>query len=385
MYEHPENFHFHKEVGMIPAMVQRHPDWETAILAFKHPALTRDKGEDYGVRVEYISSRPYRKKPTQVLQVILYILRHARTIDVLEFIHLERRKALFALAFKLRNPRGKVFLKLDSDTERIGHQLPLHSSRIVRDLVLWPKRSLLRRADIIGVETTRMRSLLCASWSHLKAKIHYLPSGVLPEMYPLCTGNVPLAKKNVILTVGRIGSEQKNNEALLRAFIALRRSDWSLRFVGPCTEAFKRTVDRAKEAHPELRDTVEIVGPIWDRHTLLQEYRDASIFCLTSTYGSFELVLVEAAAMQCSIVTYDVGVARDLVTNEEWGAVIPVGDETSLVRALASETQRWDAAPRDLSALRDHALTRFNWATVGEKLLSLINQSDANSTGRRSA
>lgn len=50
-------------------------------------------------------------------------------------------------------------------------------------------------------------------------------------------------KENLILTIGRIGTEQKNNELLLKALADIKLKDWSVQFVGPIEESFKSKID----------------------------------------------------------------------------------------------------------------------------------------------
>ena len=62
-------------------------------------------------------------------------------------------------------------------------------------------------------------------------------------------------------------------------------------------------------------------------------YASADAFLLTSNYEGYALTLVEAASAGCPIITTDVGIVGDLIT-EDFALIAPVGDTRHFVRAV---------------------------------------------------
>jgi glycosyltransferase involved in cell wall biosynthesis len=71
-----------------------------------------------------------------------------------------------------------------------------------------------------------------------------------------------------------------------------------------------------------------------DREKLDDLYSRADCFLLTSNSEGWGLVAVEAAAHALPIIMTDVGLAGEVIKNEESGLIIPVGDKDKLVAAM---------------------------------------------------
>lgn len=143
-------------------------------------------------------------------------------------------------------------------------------------------------------------------------------------------------KENIILSVGRIGSPEKDSKILMDAFSKVDKGklgSWKLVFVGPIEEDFKKEIEAYFKEHKELRERVIFKGPMYDRKALYDEYRKAKIFCLTSKFESVGIVLIEAGAMGDVIISTNVGIADEIINNNN-GVVINVGDVSALTSAI---------------------------------------------------
>ncbi|MDA9508820.1 hypothetical protein XI09_30110 [Bradyrhizobium sp. CCBAU 11386] len=72
------------------------------------------------------------------------------------------------------------------------------------------------------------------------------------------------------------------------------------------------------------------------RDNIPQIVREAAIVCLPTTYGEgIPKTLIEAAAGECPIITYDVPGCREIVTDGVNGLLVPAGDVGRLAQAIA--------------------------------------------------
>ncbi len=112
-----------------------------------------------------------------------------------------------------------------------------------------------------------------------------MPNGFSND-YKLKVEANPKRKKNVILTVGRIGTKQKNASHLLLAFteVASRMPDWSVKVVGTIEPEYHATIEKFFKLHPHLKERVIFTVPIYDKQELYKEYAEAKCFILTSTF-----------------------------------------------------------------------------------------------------
>ena len=128
-------------------------------------------------------------------------------------------------------------------------------------------------------------------------------------------------KEKILLTVGRIGTHQKNTELLLDVLAVLSLGDWKMYIVGPIEDDFQPKIDAFYQAHPEKRESVVFTGMISQREKFLL-YDRARVFVLTSRHEGFAFALVEAAYMKNYIVSTDVGGAED-VLDYTGGYIVP--------------------------------------------------------------
>ena len=139
-------------------------------------------------------------------------------------------------------------------------------------------------------------------------------------------------KENIILTVGRLGTDQKRNQDLMEAFakVSADLPDWSLRLVGNIREEFKPYMENYFATHPALKERVIFTGIIEDKIELANEFKRAKIFCLTSTYESAPNVAAEALFGGDFIITSAVDAASDMIDDNKCGRVFPVGNVDAL-------------------------------------------------------
>ena len=137
-------------------------------------------------------------------------------------------------------------------------------------------------------------------------------------------------KENLIITVGRIGTEQKNTEMLLNALQNLDLKDWKVCLIGPIEPEFHQTINKFYQQNPQKQSQVQCIGNINDKKQLWEWYNRAKVFVLTSNWESYGIVLTEAKRFSNYIISTPVGAATDIIEEERYGSIINQNDITNL-------------------------------------------------------
>ena len=190
-------------------------------------------------------------------------------------------------------------------------------------------RFVLERADTVRAVSNRLKE-------HLHSIFH-IPYSILYTL-PVYAQTAPpqkvIKRKTVpypftFLTVGRL-VPVKNIDLQIRAFARLVKEvpHIRLRIVGegPLADSLKSKVESLT-----LEKSIIFEGYQRD---LRRYYEEADAFLLTSDCEGWGRVVLEAAAYRLPIIMTDVGLAREVIKNEESGFIIPVGDERELMLAM---------------------------------------------------
>ena len=272
---------------------------------------------------------------------ILRLFVSAHKIDILYLLQITPDSMYKMLAYRLGGGRGKIYLKLD---------LGIYA-RNGKDLLKWANMSIFLKIvhflfkplpDVYTVETKRSYERLRNSYYGdliEKGKLFRLPNGFDTELLEEIgvTRRKVSEKEKVMITVGRIGTHQKNTELLLDVLANVDLRDWKFYLIGPIEESFKGNIERFYLEYPEKKDSVIFTGMISQKEKF--EYYDKSrVFVLTSRHEGFAFALVEAAYMKNYIVSTDVGGAEDVL--DYTGGVLfePEGEVVS--DRFVSEIQR---------------------------------------------
>jgi len=186
----------------------------------------------------------------------------------------------------------------------------------------------------------------------------------------------PGEKENVILTVGRIGTNQKNNEEMLEAFaLASKHLDgWTLRLVGPVEPEFNEYIHSFYDKYPDLKDRVIFAGSIVDKAELFSEYRRAKVFALSSRLEGFPNVYAEALYHGCMFVTSDLDAADDMTNYGELGEIYKKGDIRGLAGALirVCTDADSDALKAHIPKALEYADKYYDWHRIAKKLAYML-------------
>jgi len=265
---------------------------------------------------------------------------------------------------KLR-PDGKVYCGLDMNRYWMG--------RIIWDDPL--VRRFAAQCDVIATSCKSLRDALNRN-PKVGFPCRFFPNGFYNAAGIDVTADAKY-KKNAIITVGRIGTEQKNNQEMLIAFAKASPSipNWKLKLIGPVEQGFKPFISEYFKAHPYLKQRVFFPGAINDKNELYKEYARVKIFALTSTFeGGAPNVFAEALVHGCKFITSDIDAADDITNNGELGIKYKLHDIDGLANAmikLCSESKTADFEEY-IPKARSYAARYYDWNRNAKKLTYML-------------
>ena len=204
-----------------------------------------------------------------------------------------------------------------------------------------------------------------------KDKLHVIPMGIDVDEYM----NKPVRQNEDtinILFVGRI-ARVRRIEILLQA-VAKLSIPFHLTLVGgeEKTSSLSRPgyLDELKKLckHLNINDRVTFIGPV-AQDELFNWYSKGDIFVYPSLYENFGQPILEAAAAGLPIISTSVGVARELITDNETGFLF-TGDVQELADRIIQLTDQ-NIRKEMGKSLRQRARSLYGWKQIIKQYLDL--------------
>lgn len=277
-----------------------------------------------------------------------YLLSHAKDIDVLMRFHFSFQTALLALWYKFLKPDGTFYLKGDgfgliNSLFRKDQRIQTCISNTFIRFIL---NKMFKVVDLISVEHNEVYEVLSKKQLGLtySNRLVKLSNGFDEDLYnQYGIERIPFQEKeNIFLTVGRLGTFQKNTEMILDAIKQTNMQSWKLVLIGPIDTKesnFQHHIDRFYQENPELIDKVFFTGNISDKKTLWEWYNRSKVFILSSRSEGYALVYFEALWFDNYLITTDVGGAKDSLDLGH-GEIIPQEDPNYLALVLNNITTK---------------------------------------------
>lgn len=287
------NVMVYKDAGMFLYSLAKYCDWNCTYAYFKtQEAEFRNRSfSEYVQPVCIGSAGAYREQVGLAKQ---FIKTHGMDYDVIMFFNYGSTIWRLARLCKQVNPHVIVYSKLDMGLGGFSH---FHKKGILANLKNRFERLKSQYVDFFTVETKAFYEELKENIV-FRNRIGYLPNGVSLLDVDSEIERRHTKKENIILTVGRLGTYQKNNELLVDAIQYIPQyllDQWKIYFVGPSTEEFKTYVNTFKSKHPEYAEAIVMLGNVTDRTQLYELYKRAKIICMTSRYESFCIAAFEGS------------------------------------------------------------------------------------------
>lgn len=274
--------------------------------------------------------------------------------------------SLLAPADKLTIVRYSFFKKY-----HLTWLFPIINSRLVKKIILglYKKKYQQHYANILKYS----EKFVLLSHTYVKELSFFvldIPEDkviVIPNPYPIdMDKNEGPKKTKTLLYVGRVSFPQKRNDLLVRIWSRLWKDfpDWKLKIVGDGED-----LNKLKALVSELNvGKVELLGYKVPK----AYYSEASIFCMTSAYEGFPLVLAEAMNYgDIPIVFNSYGAAADIITNKENGILVEPFVEDAYaqqLRKLMSDEQYRIS----MSEKANKSVSRFNLDNIGKAWLNIL-------------
>jgi glycosyltransferase involved in cell wall biosynthesis len=205
------------------------------------------------------------------------------------------------------------------------------------------------------------------------SRVRVVPNGVDETLFR--PGPARDRDRNKLLYVGMPRAASKGLDVLMDAMALLfaRRPSAHLTVVGgPVYRDAQALVAEieARSTIPPLAGRVIFTGPLPPAEVARHMATSAALV-LPSRLESFGAVLIEALACGTPVVATHCGGPEDIVVDEV-GQLVPVGDPVALAEAVEGVIDDRDRYPVD--TLRDYAISRFSWRTVGAQLLEIYRE-----------
>jgi len=324
IFENFENIHLEKDVGYIPRLLSKQEDLNCEIICYENENNQSIEMIDKMVKVNKIKNKFYKKR-FYFLSMMFYVIKNARSIDNLMLFHINKGNFWYVFCYKLLNPKGFIYIKFDADI-RIKNLFE-HKPKTLREKFyhfrfMYQFNYVIQKVNLFSIETKQIYKMLLDYRPDLLDKLIYLPNGFFVNNLNLKEARID-KKENIIISIARLGTYQKNTELLLESLSKIKDfKDWKVILIGPVEESFQIYVDEFFNNYQNLRDKVELIGMVKDKNKIFDYLAKSKVFLLTSRYESFALVLTEAAYFGNYIVSTDVGVARDITYDNKLGKTV---------------------------------------------------------------
>ena len=344
------NVELTKDCGLVPYLLYKNHNFDAVMVGVRADNYIYLNSYVKGMRMEFLQDGSMETK-------CRYIKDNALEIDVLILRGCYFTNFCYAKIYKIYNPAGKIYVGLDANSAWM-------------DQIIWEDKEFtefMNSCDVIAVSCRARQDYLNIKWPW---KIECLPNGY----YNFCRyQDAPVfeEKENIILTVGRLGSEQKATHILLEAFSRIYQviPEWKIRLIGSVEKQFYEYLDDYFVRFPELRETILFVGEISDRGVLLREYLKAKIFTLSSVAEGAPNVIPEALNAGCVMAVSKYDAYDDAINGGECGMAFDINDVSGYARILLELCRDADLKHMSENAYR-HGRNFFNM----EKIIARLNE-----------
>lgn len=372
IFPYLESVHLYKDVGAIPYYLSEIESWDCSILYLMQSSPIEDEGYEKKVRLLPLNVSKGQKSFFKILD---FMLKYSKEYNVVNLYHDTITSVVYAFLFKIFNPRGKVYIKLDMDNRNVANIKEKRKKLSYRVLHLIKYLLSKYAVDIYSIESKEIYDLLVQDY-YFKDRLQIIPNGFALNKSLLNNRFNYFEKENLILTVGRLGSEQKNNELLIDAISMINEKllkNWRVYLVGPIENAsIIEYVEKIVERKPSLKNTFVFTGNVSDKQELYSIYQRSKVFCLTSKWEGFALVLPEAMYFCNYMICSDLPSTRYITKDGTIGSLFAIGDCNKLSK-LITEAITGEINLEEKGFESQHYVeNNFNWRAIVSKLSDAI-------------
>lgn len=375
-----KNLHFYKDPGQIAYRFQK-AGYNALVVCYKNEK-DYSKTKLYIPVLTVLNNKISRKFN---LGLTSFLIKNSRGIDILNLFHLKWDSLFFAFVYKLINPSGFVYLKMDNcyysgfypweqflNIRKGGSNFPLVNTSLKNRLKKLFTPKLTKYVDLWSIEDK-------VSCEYYKKKYPSFNDNIITSLnghtldIEKFTSEIEFSqKKNIVFSVGRLGTQQKATENLLEAFVSVaHNSNWILHLAGSIEEPFKWFIEDFFQRYPELISRV-IFNGILEKRALFELYNRSKIFCLPSRWEGFANVFSEAMYFKNAIVTTPATSVRDIVIENQFGELVEVDNVEQLSEILLKIINNPSLNELYANNAREFCDKNLSWDLITEKLQTEI-------------
>lgn len=362
---------------MIPTYLKKHDN--NLNIEIVYPKASKNNKAVYWWSFKDMSWKNDYYTIKQTNSIFLYLLKNAKKIDYLHLIHFVKSTFLLWLLYKFLNPKWKLYVMMDFDPYKhdistvFGSDYPIIGKFMIKFVNFF-----ISKTDCISIESSTWYEFLLDYSNAFKNKLVYMPNWFdEDEMSKYSNPNIK--KENIILTVWRIGSYQKNTELLMNSIAHLseaseefNKSGWKCYCVWPIKQWFQSYIDKFYEEHPKTKNKLFFTWWIFNKEELYSWYQKSKIFCLPSRHESFWIVLVEALYFKNYLITTDICSAADITNNGEVWTIIKQEDNKWLTEVIEKVIKEYPYYINQLNKLYENSIQNFSWDYAVLKIYNML-------------
>lgn len=383
LFDYFQDVHLYKDVGMIPYYFYKMFGFNSTIVSYSKDKNTEENYKGLIInKIKKILLDPF----------IFYLLKNSKKTDLLMMFHNKDKNYFYRKLFKFLNPKGLTYLKLDMNIFNVQElqtfydayvkfkdifklkQVFFEKLKIIKRYFLFKKiKKELSKFDVVSIENKnfyeKLKQLLNLN------NLYYIPNGFddLDENIPKVLSFEQ--KDNIIITVGRIGTKEKNNEMILNALKKIDLKDWKVYFIGPVEKEFIFKINDFYSRFPGYKEKIFFTGEIKERQKLYDFYNRSKVFCSTSLWESYGIAMLEAAYFGNYIISTDTGAIKEITNEGELGSIIEINNTEMLVKEIQSIINQEKNIEQYCEKIKDFCRKKFLWSNIILKLSEIISMS----------
>lgn len=385
------NFHLTKDVGMIPYILYRDFGYDSYVICHGDDEYSYLDSDVRGLKLwplgksrlhaleGWARSRRAGGRALRAAEALCaffdalpFMLRHARRIDVLQVYHYKDESIIAAFLYRLFNPGGIVYLKLDLHPDVV--ELCLTDPARVKSSPAYG----IARFDAISVEYREALDVLRRIHPVFKGyadRLYYVPNGIDAPALSRFYRDFG-RKEDLVIHAGRLGMPQKASEVALEAFARVSGDfpGWRLVLIGTMEEGFSRRLAEFVESHGDAGSRITYAGFLEAREDVYEYYGRAKVCIFPSLFESFGLVALEAGCMGDALLASDIPPVRDLTDGGRYGYLCSVGDVDCFAAKLRRMMTDGDETARSGAALSGYVRKAFDWSPICANLHGIFTR-----------
>lgn len=287
-------------------------------------------------------------------------------IDILYIMHISLSSLISTIIYKLRNKKGKIYLKMDSpliEEHRDMRKKALHIPRFIMNI-------LFKRVDFFWFEDRRLQKFYRNTFIKYSDKFIFTTSWC--TIFDELIWNIH--KENIISLVWRFGSYQKNNELLLdilEQFEIDFLRGWKIYMCWQATDSFILRLNSIFNKKPILKNIIFLTWFL-NKKDLFQILIKSKIFLHTANYEGDPNIQYDAMFCWCFMISTDVA---NIKQNYPKGYSIfyKIKDKKWLYNSLKKGIQITESfTKKKFEYIQKYSIEHFSWNKSLKQILDRL-------------